>query len=259
MASARSTAGLLWSRSADLLFRASVPVARITLAGDRYECICGATWRHFMRFNGRPNACCPRCGALERHRLMWLFLQNETHVLSGEPLRVLHFAPEPLLVQRLRSLPAIDYLTADLFDPIADYKLDICDLSAFADESFDLILCCHVLEHVASDTKALKELRRVLRSGGELVMQHPIDQRLAHTDEDPSIVDPAERLARFGQSNHVRTYGADFGERVRSAGFELERRRYANEVDPRVAVRFQLHANVSDGVNREDIYACHRA
>jgi SAM-dependent methyltransferase len=138
--------------------------------------------------------------------------------LNGRRRRLLHFAPEPCLERRLRRTPGLECRTADLEPGRADLREDITALS-FRDRSFDIVLCSHVLEHVPDDRRALAELRRVIALDGTVLLAVPI--RGATTDEDPTVVDAVERLRRFGQSDHVRFYGADFAQRVQSAGFDV--------------------------------------
>jgi SAM-dependent methyltransferase len=157
---------------------------------------------------------CPRCGSRQRHRLLAIYLGDRTDLLE-RPQDVLHFAPEHGLRDRLRALHGARYVTADVEPGRADVAADIAELP-FADDSFEAILCIHVLEHVADDRAAMRELRRVLRAGGWAVIQVPILRDA--TVEDPDEHDPAERLRRFGQDDHVRVYGEDFFDRLREAG-----------------------------------------
>jgi SAM-dependent methyltransferase len=131
---------------------------------------------------------------------------------------MLHVAPEPALSARLRRLPNLNYLSADLFDPKAMVKMDITDIR-YPEHSFDLIYCSHVLEHVSDDRKALSEFWRVLKPGGKAILMVPILGEI--TFEDPSITDPVERERAYGQHDHVRSYGRDFAQRVAEAGFEV--------------------------------------
>jgi SAM-dependent methyltransferase len=158
---------------------------------------------------------CPRCGSRQRHRLLAIYLRERTDAFT-RPQDVLHLAPEDGLRHRLRAVHGPRYVTADVEPGRADVAADI-EVLPFEDDSFDAILCIHVLEHVADDRNAMRELRRVLRPGGWAVIQVPILRET--TVEDPTEQDPAERLRRFGQDDHVRVYGADFFERLRDAGF----------------------------------------
>jgi SAM-dependent methyltransferase len=214
--------------------------------GDRVECpCCGGRFRGFLASGpgGRPGVRCPRCGSLERHRLLWLYLERCTDLFSRSQ-RILHVAPEPRLCERLATTPGLDYVSADLDSPLAEEQLDIQDIP-YPDASFDAILCCHVLEHVPDDRRAMRELHRILAPGGWAVLQTPVRSKLTRTDEDPSVTDPAERIRRFGQADHVRVYGADFEDRLRDAGFAVRRDPWARDLEPEVAERF--------GLRREDV------
>jgi SAM-dependent methyltransferase len=146
------------------------PPLSLLYRGDRVECpCCGRTARRFIPTitpvgPNRPNARCPHCGARDRQRYLWLYLERKTNLLVDR-LRVLHFAPERIFEQRLGSRPNLDYVSIDLERPRATVKADITDLP-FPDDSFDVILCSHVLEHVVEDRKAMRELFRVLRPDG---------------------------------------------------------------------------------------------
>jgi SAM-dependent methyltransferase len=170
---------------------------------------------------------------------MWLFLQRETGVLSDE-LDVLHIAPEPAIAARLRKRPNLTYVSADIEDKRS--PMELMDITALprADETFDVVICSHVLEHVDADATAMRELLRVLRPGGVAYVQVPIDHRRAETYEDPSITRPEDRAREFEQDDHVRVYGRDFADRLRNAGFEVTRRAYYEEVDPGERSRFGL-------------------
>jgi SAM-dependent methyltransferase len=163
------------------------------------------------------------CGSLERHRLVWLYLQRMTDLFEGRPKKILpkkilHIAPEPTFVPRLRKRFGAGYITADLLDAYAMVKMDVMDIH-YPDNTFDFILCSHVLEHVPDDRRAMREFYRTLKPDGWAILMVPIWRDL--TFEDPSIVDPAERLAVYGQMDHVRIYGRDFVDRLREAGFDV--------------------------------------
>jgi SAM-dependent methyltransferase len=210
---------------------------------------------------GRPNAACPRCELMERHRLLWLYMERETDLFT-RPQRVLHIAPEPIFAQRLRAVHGQGYLSGDLFSPLAMERIDITDIHR-PDASFDVVLCCHVLEHVPDDVQAMSELRRVLRPEGMALMQHPIDRSRQHTYEDWSITDPRAREAAFLQSDHVRIYGLDFEERLQQAGFSAEVLSYRERLSPAELDRYCLNGQTPgrdpriDAITRgEDIYVC---
>lgn len=128
-------------------------------------------------------------------------------------------APEPCLERHLRRSLGSGYLTADLLDARVDVRMDLTDIQ-YPDGTFDVIYCSHVLEHIPDDRKAMRELYRVMAPGGWGMINVPITAPV--TDEDPSVTDPAERLRRFGQEDHVRSYGPDYYDRQREAGFQVE-------------------------------------
>lgn len=179
---------------------------------------------------GRPDAKCPSCDSLERHRFAWTFLQRETDLLDGRPKRLLHPAPERGLARLFRTIPGVRWISGDLHPRGGDtVGMDLTRLP-FADRAFDAIYCSHVLEHVPDDRTAMRELRRVLAPSGWAVLSVPLTAE--RTDEDPSVMDPGERLHRFGQRDHVRRYGADFGERLREAGLGVREWRAEQLLSP---------------------------
>lgn len=214
--------------------------------GNRVACpCCGGRFRAFVSggVRRRSSASCPRCGSLERHRVLWLLLEFFTD-LYDEPHRMLHIAPEPQLAARLAAQANITYTSADLASPHAMEHFDITDIP-YPDATFSVIVCCHVLEHVPDDARAMRELRRVLKPGGWAVLDTPVHHDRATTDEDPSVTDPAERKRRFGQPDHVRIYGRDFSDRLVAAGFLVHRFKIAKRLGDD-AERFGLHK--SEGV-----------
>lgn len=200
------------------------PILALYYSGNKYvDPIDGKKFRKFLPYgyeNPRENVLSPSTLSLERHRLLWLYLKNETNFFS-EKLKVLHFAPEQAFFGRFKKLKNLEYITTDLNSPIADIKADICDLP-FKDNSFDVVLCNHVLEHIPNDTKAMQELFRVLKSKGWGIFQIPQDMNRKTTFEDHSITDKKERTQIFGQYDHVRIYGRDYFDKLRSIGFKVE-------------------------------------
>jgi SAM-dependent methyltransferase len=185
------------------------------------ECpICGnrGRFRVVNTTGGKSETLCLKCGSLERQRRVYLFLRSTN--LFEEPLRVLHIAPDTCLRRELETLPNLDYVTGDLSAPDVDVRVDVTDMP-FADGEFDVLLCSHVLEHVPEDAKALKELRRVVSAWA--LINVPTDPERTEIHEDPAIVEPADRLAHFGQEDHVRVYSVvGFLERLSRAGFDVE-------------------------------------
>jgi len=188
--------------------------------GKRYHCpLCQSDTRSFLALYRDFFAFCPICWSLQRHRLVWLFLQQRGLLTAHSPLRLLHVAPEPALEAQFRALRGVRYLSIDLFNPHAMETMDVCDIRR-EDGAFDAIYCSHVLEHVPDDRKAMREFWRVLAPGGWALILVPITGRT--TDEDPSVTHPAERQRRFGQHDHVRVYGTDVIDRLRAASLEVE-------------------------------------
>lgn len=205
----------------------AVPMAGIFYKGRGRECpICGARYRRFMPYGyveTREDALCPNCLSLERHRMIWLWMERNTDLFKSLP-RMLHIAPEQSLMRHFKELygPSDKYITADLESPIADKHFDVQDIPLPA-ESVDVVMCNHLLEHVEDDRRAISELYRILRPGGWGVVLVPEDRERETTYEDNSITDPKERTRLFGQYDHRRVYGRDYDDRLREAGFEVER------------------------------------
>jgi len=167
----------------------------------------------------RKDAVCPFCNSKERHRLAWVYMEKNTNLFSSNYKTVLHIAPEKCFIKRLEKRIYGNYITADLVDPKTMVKMNIMDI-AYKDESFDIIICSHVLEHVDDDRKAMREFYRTLKSGGWALLLVPITAEI--TFEDSSITSAEGRLAAFGQSDHARRYGPDYIMRLRKAGFSVE-------------------------------------
>ncbi|MUP44288.1 class I SAM-dependent methyltransferase [Gramella sp. BOM4] len=228
-----------------VLIRASYlvrPFLKIYLKGTRYtDPIDGKKYRKFLPYgyeNQRENVLSPSTLSLERHRLLWLYLKEETNLFQEE-LKVLHFAPEQAFYRRFRQLANLEYVTTDLNSPLADVKADICDLP-FEDASFDFILCNHVLEHIPDDRKAMEELYRILRPGGTAILQIPQDLNREKTFQDDSITDPKERARIFGQYDHVRVYGRDYFDKLRDVGFRVEEVDYTSKLRAEEIDRYRL-------------------
>lgn len=177
------------------------------------------------------DALCPQCGSLPRNRLLWLAAAERQLVSKRDAL--LHFAPEDCLSGRLRAL-AGSYATADLFAAGVDHKLNIEEI-AQPDASWDAILCSHVLEHV-DDRKAARELFRILRPGGRLMILVPVAEGWANTYENSRRFDPRMKALHYGKDNHVRRFGRDVRERLAAAGFDVE----AFSLDGESSVRYGL-------------------
>lgn len=248
-----------------ILIRLSIvvrPVLAFLLNGNRFtDPIDGKSFRMFLPYGydtQRNNVLSPSTLSLERHRLLWLYLQNETDFFqselvsdsnpnrvklrdaeTGSALKVLHFAPEQEFYKRFKKQENIDYTTTDLLSPLADVKADICNLP-FGDNTYDIIFCNHVLEHIPDDTKAMQELFRVLKPGGMGIFQIPQDLSRTKTFSDDSIVDQKERAKIFGQYDHVRVYGRDYFDKLRSIGFNVIEEDYTNKIAPELVEKYCL-------------------
>jgi SAM-dependent methyltransferase len=179
---------------------------------------------------------------------MRLYLTRNTDLFNGHRKRMLHVAPEPELSRWLQRAPSIDYLTADLSSSQAMVKMDISDIQ-YGDNTFDVIYCSHVLEHVPDDRKAMREFWRVLKSGGWAILQVPITSDV--TFEDPSVTSPKDRERVFGQRDHVRRYGPDYRDRLVDAGFSVTVDGFVRELDEKTVSRYGL-------VRSEDVYFCRK-
>ena len=228
-----------------LLIKASIlarPLIVLFFKGDNFtDPIDGKSYRKFLPYGygkQRENALSPGTLSLERHRQMWLYLQNETDFFTKN-YKVLHIAPEQEFLRKFKKMKNLDYISADLFSPIVDVKADILDLP-FENESFDIIFCNHVLEHIPDDTKAMQELYRVLKPGGMAILQIPQDLSRAITFADDTITDQKERAKIFGQYDHVRIYGRDYFDKLRSIGFKVIEEDYTNKIAPELAEKYCL-------------------
>ena len=231
----------------------------ISLKGNNVHCnCCDGRFITFLPFGliKRANASCPNCGSLERHRLHWHFMVNRTNLLNSKKvLRILHVAPEAVFYNKFNDNPLFDYVPCAKFGagytdeyPAKTIDVDITDIR-FEENSFDVIYCSHVLEHVTDDLKAMKEFYKVLKPGGWAMLQVPLDKSRLKTYEDFSITDPKERERAFGQYDHVRVYGMDYIERLKLAGFEVNQINYTSE--------FTGNEIFSNGFQKgEDIFIC---
>jgi len=220
----------------------ATPFLSVWLKGDRYtDPIDGKSFKRFLPYGygqQRPNVLSPSTLSLERHRLLWLYLKDETDFFE-KPLRVLHMAPEQCFLSIFKKMKHLDYTTADLYSPIVDVKADILNLP-FKDEEFDLVFCNHVLEHIEDDNKAMKELYRVMKPGGMGIFQVPQELARESTYEDPNIISPEDRATHFGQYDHVRIYGRDYFDRLRNVGFKVEEVDYSLKLSPDLVEKYCL-------------------
>ncbi len=226
--------------------------APVLYGGNRFtDPIDGRSYRKFLPYgyagNIRENALSPGTNSLERHRLMYLYLKRDTDFFEA-PKKVLHVAPEQCFHGRFKKMDNLDYDTADLNSPIADYSIDIHNIP-FDDNTYDVVFCNHVLEHVTDDQKCMSELCRVLKPGGLAIMQVPYIPEQEKTVEDPTITDPKERERLFGQYDHVRKYGKDYADRLEKAGFKVTKVEMEKELTEEEFERYRLPKG-------EPLYVC---
>lgn len=208
---------------------------RIYYFGLKYKCnLCNSRLRTFLPFGFtfavlkekkvvgggyRQNSLCPVCGSVDRERLLYLYLLHKTDIFEKQK-KVLHVAPEARVADILRAKVNIGYLTADISSRNVMVKMDITDIR-FPNDSFDVIICNHVLEHIIDDGKAMSELYRTLKPGGWAILQVPLSLTLKNTYEDSSITTETAREQAFGQNDHVRIYAEDYKDRLMQAGFKV--------------------------------------
>lgn len=176
---------------------------------------------------GRRAAGCYQCHSRDRERLLYAFIIEDLKLPQNKNIRILHIAPEPKLSNILLKQNFDEYICGDLFTPGYTYPAHVQNMNVlelpFENDHFDLVICNHVLEHIPEDTKAMKELQRVLKPKGKAILQVPISKNTMETVEDFTISDPKKREELFGQFDHVRIYGQDYVQRLESAGFIVNR------------------------------------
>jgi SAM-dependent methyltransferase len=209
--------------------------------GNKVECpVCGKHFNKFLPYGNKAgvNRLCPVCLSLERHRLMWLYLRDHSDFFTKEA-KVLHIAPEQPFYKKFRKAQNLDYTTGDLVSPLADIHFDIMDIP-LPKNTYDWVICNHVLEHVENDIDAMKQIFRILKPGGHAIMQVPINYTYKETHEDLSITDSKERERIFGQYDHVRWHGLDYPERIKKAGFTVNEFDIKNKICTSLIERYRL-------------------
>jgi predicted SAM-dependent methyltransferase len=218
--------------------------APIVYKGNKVECpVCKKSFRKFLSYGSavahRENVLCPYDLTLERHRLMWLYLQNKSDFFTKSNLKVMHIAPEQCFHKIFKHQKNLDYTTGDLVSPIADLHFDLHQIP-LEDNQYEIIFCNHVMEHVTDDLKCMQELHRIMKPGGWGIFQVPIDTNRTSTYEDWSITTPEEREKHFWQYDHVRLYGTNYPNRLEEAGFTLETVDYGKEISTELFDRYRL-------------------
>jgi SAM-dependent methyltransferase len=228
-------------------------IAPFIYKGDKYtDPISGKSYRKFLPYGysgraKRKNVLCPGSLSLERHRLLWLYLKNKTDFFTA-PHKMLHIAPEQCFFKLFRVQKNLDYTTADLNSPIADVKMDLHH-APFQDNTFDVIFCNHVLEHVEDDAQCMRELYRIMKPGGWGIFQVPMDSSREKTYEDKNIVTEEDREKHFWQKDHLRLFGLDYKDRLAAAGFGVKADDYINSLSAEEIDRYRLPAG-------EILYLC---
>lgn len=222
--------------------------------GNKFEDpISGKKYRKLLpygRTKVRENALAPHSMSLERHRLIWLYLRDRTSFFT-QPQKVLHIAPEYCFLKVFKKQLNLDYVTADLISPWADVKMDVQAIP-FTDSVFDVVICNHVLEHVDSDFKAMREIHRVLKPGGFAILQVPMDLSMDKTLENPAYNTPELREKHYQQRDHLRLYGKDYGARLSSAGFVVDENDYVKTLPVKLVERYALPKD-------EILYVCRKS
>lgn len=204
----------------------------------------------------RANALCPNCFSLERHRLIWMFLNKELKLFNtGKKIRILHVAPEIVFFKEFSTNSSVEYfpiakMEEDYPDtyPLGTKNNDLTALT-YPDKTFDFVFCSHVLEHIPNDGLAMREICRVLKPKGIALLQVPLDKSSLITREDLSITDPQERERLYGQNDHVRMYGMDYKDRLEKNGFVVEVNNYREKFTIEEKFKFGL-------MIEEDLYVC---
>jgi SAM-dependent methyltransferase len=216
---------------------------------NRFCPVCKKTSEKFVGAGSeqRKDAKCDKCGSLERHRLTWTYFEQKTNLFDGNPKQMLHVAPEICFTELLKTELGDGYITADQSNPKASVKMNITDIQ-YPDETFDVIYCSHVLEHVIDDRRAMREFHRVLKQDGWAILLVPVKRQT--TFEDPSVIEPEDRLRVYGQHDHVRIYGLDYVDRLEESGFNVEITAPSDLLTPEKVEQYGL------SLLPEDIYYC---
>ena len=227
-----------------LLQRISKPffyIISLFYRGNKVSCpICGSQFSTFFPYGreARENALCTNCLSLERHRFLYLYMRDVKRIFNKK-MNILHIAPEACLTKKFKKNPNFQYVTADLYSPLADVKMDIHNIP-FEDNYFDLVLCNHVLEHVYDDQIAMNEIFRVLRKGGIAILQVPIDYNKEKTLDGRDIDDKKLRNKLFGQYDHLRMYGLDYFKKLKKVGFKVKNIDYLSKLKKEEVEKFSL-------------------
>lgn len=211
-------------------------------------------WNQYVGIGaGLRKAVCPACHSADRERLVFLFFRDHYFAENKDKhIKLLHIAPESNLSKYLMKHPNVEYTAGDkrcegYLYPDYVRDIDIMDLHDIADNTYDVVICNHVLEHVPDDIVAMKELRRIIKPDGIAILQVPYALKLEKTFEDKTIVTPDGRFEAYGQSDHVRLYGMDYKDRLERAGFRVK----ISEISKDYPAKYGLNCN-------ENLFVCYK-
>lgn len=219
--------------------------------GVRCNC-CGTQFRRFRNYTsdgGHRTLACPRCASLGRHRVDWLYLTEQSDVLQ-RPTRLLHIAPEVCLETPLRRLKNVDYLSADYDSTLAMDRVDVRQIQ-YGDQTFDGVICNHVLQLIDDDTTAMHELARIVKPGGWALIQSSIDDALDETEEDPQAHSGLHQSGRYEEVFQRMYARGDYVRRLEQAGFEVTVSDFARDLRPEIARELGLDLD-------ETVYFCRK-
>jgi predicted SAM-dependent methyltransferase len=237
---------------------------KFVYSGNKYDCpFCGFKSKGFYTIGqvheanivnsivgaGVRDGGCVSCDCVDRDRLLFAYFNDEVGVFKNdEALSILHLAPEWRLTENFLKFKYKNYICIDKFMPGYSYPkhtivMDILNIS-FPENTFDWIICNHVLEHIPDDRKAMSELFRVLKPGGKAVLQVPISKTLKATYENPNVTTDSERIQHYGQYDHVRIYANDYVDRLTEAGFKVDR--------INISEKYKHYGLIAD----EDLFIC---
>lgn len=220
--------------------------------------VCGWRGRRFLTYKHKY-VLCPQCGSHVRQRLIAAALERCDEVrrrVRVDGASVLHISPEYCLGLVFRPRAA-EYIRADNWTADCDVTVDMTDMRAIPDGRFDVLVACDVLEHIDDDGAAIREAHRVLRSGGTAILTVPQFDHDEPTLEDPAIASREDRDRMYGQEDHVRNYGTDFGAKLEAAGFRvlvIGAADFDEEVVRRHTLRPPVPLEASYGWNDRRIY-----
>ena len=195
-----------------------IPGGKVTNASIKYETV---------GMGYRPDRDCPNCLSRDRERALHFYIKEfiDTNKISSTS-KVLHIAPEKYLKKQLMDICGKNYMAVDKLEDRYSYESDVVKFDLlknhFESNSFDVIICNHVLEHVLDDDKAIKGLFRTIKNHGILIAQIPYSEKLQYTIEQKTHYDIRQREYFLGQDNHLRLYSLnDYILKLKENGFSV--------------------------------------